>query len=183
MYIATKMKNFAILLLVGLYLTACNSTTAPNPDSDNSPNAEKNEFGLLKVTPGGAITADDLIERLLKEENLTEVEMGEMKVKGIAEVKMEGKIVQMCKAAGCWYTVEGKDGTVLTVSMKEHKSLPKDWVGKTVVAQGTAYVNTISVEELRFALKEEGATNEEIESIEEPEKELNFLAEGVVLKP
>jgi len=139
-------------------------------------------FGLSKISTENVISAEDLVARLDKKEGLTELTVGENKLQGLPAAKVEGTITEVCQAAGCWFRMKTDSGKELFIKMKEHKNIPKDWSGKTVVAQGDAFIEEISVEELRHYLEDKNASQEEIEAVKEPKMEYNLIAEGVVLK-
>ena len=60
--------------------------------------------------------------------------------------------------------------------------MPKDATGKTAVVQGQAKVDTVDVATLRHYAEDAGKPKEEIEAITEPEVQLSFEADGVILR-
>src|SRR5689334_1126586 len=73
-----------------------------------------------KTTADGAIAANDLA--------------GKLKGAEPAEVKVTGKVVEVCKAEGCWLRMETASGPML-IKMKDHAFLvPLSMNGKTIVA-------------------------------------------------
>jgi len=140
-------------------------------------------FGSLKITPDGATSLDDVVAKLVAKEGLADVEVGDdpVTVQGIV-AKVEGTVTEVCQVAGCWFRIESTDGTSVFFKMKEHKAVPKDLVGKVVVAEGKAYEDVTSVEMLQHFAEDAGKSKEEIAAITEPKKEYKFFAEGVVLK-
>jgi len=139
-------------------------------------------YGLSKITAEGAVASDELVAKLVKKEGLQDITLeGGAKAKGLHS-KVEGTIVEMCQMSGCWFTFTTKDGKTLFVDMKEHKPTPKEWAGKTVVVEGDAYSQTVSIEELRHNAKENGASRDELSKIKEPEMQYKFVAEGAILK-
>ncbi len=52
-------------------------------------------------------------------------------------VLVSGKIVDVCKGAGCWVEVEAADSSrIICKSLDESVTFPKDVVGKTIQVQG-----------------------------------------------
>jgi hypothetical protein len=99
------------------------------------------------------------------------------------DVKVTGKVAEVCQVKGCWMTLVKDDGSAMRVSFKDYAFfMPKDISGKTVIIQGKAYMNTTSVEELRHYAEDANKSKEEIEAITEPKKELAFEAEGVIVR-
>jgi hypothetical protein len=98
-----------------------------------------------------------------------------------ATVKVEGKVVEVCKAEGCWLRMQTANGTML-VKMKDHAYLvPLSLNGKTIVAEGTASMKTTSVEMLRHYAEDGGKSKDEIEKITEPKREIVMQASGILV--
>ena len=98
-----------------------------------------------------------------------------------ALVKVEGKVVEVCKAEGCWLRMETPTGTML-VKLKDHAFLvPLSLNGQSIVAEGTASVKTTSVEMLRHYAEDAGKSKEEIAKITEPKKEIVMQATGILV--
>lgn len=153
------MKKLVALLPV-LFLSFLSMAQPPKVPADKG-----STFGN-KVTEEAAISADALAERLTV--------AGESK-----EVKVTGKVIEVCKAEGCWVRVQTKGGSML-VKMKDHAFLvPLALEGKTIVADGVATFKETSVAQLRHFAEDAGKTKEEIEKITEPKKEVVFQATGI----
>jgi len=121
-----------------------------------------------EVKPGGVKPAAKM-----------EAAMGDKKT---AEMKIEGKVVDVCKKKGCWMTLEMPNGDPMRVTFKDYAFfMPKDIVGKNVVLDGLAKKQTISVETLRHYAEDAKKTSEEVAKITDPKKELAFEAKGVVI--
>ncbi len=128
--------------------------------------ADKGTIFGANLTEADAVTADVLAGNL----NST----GQTK-----EVKVTGKITEVCKAEGCWVRMETKTGSML-IKMKDHAFLvPVALEGKTVVADGVATFKETSVEQLRHFAEDAGKSKEEIAKITEPKKEIVFQATGI----
>ncbi len=128
--------------------------------------ADKGTIFGAKVSEENAVTADLLAENL----NTT----GQSK-----EIKVIGKVKEVCKAEGCWVRMETKTGSML-IKMKDHAFLvPVALEGKTIVADGVATFKETSVEQLRHFAEDAGKTAKEIAEITEPKKEIVFQATGI----
>ena len=128
--------------------------------------ADKGTVFGAKVSEEGAVSADLLAESL--------TQSGQTK-----EVKVTGKVTEVCKAEGCWIRVETKTGSML-VKMKDHAFLvPVALEGKTIVADGVATFKETSVDQLRHFAEDAGKSKKEIEKIVEPKKEIVFQATGI----
>ncbi|WP_421942223.1 DUF4920 domain-containing protein [Pedobacter sp.] len=108
-----------------------------------------------------------------------EATMGDQKQ---MDMKIEGKVVEVCKKKGCWMTLEMPNGDPMRVTFKDYAFfMPKDIVGKNVVLDGVAKKQTISVETLRHYAEDARKSAEEVAKITDPKKELAFEAKGVVI--
>ncbi len=133
-------------------------------------NAKTGQFGA-QMDESGAISMDSL---------LAMVKAGNTDITGI---KVEGKVTEACQAKGCWMQIDKGDGSSMRVTFKDYGFfVPKDCAGKTAIMLGHAFMDTTAVEDLRHYAEDAGKSKEEIEKITEPEVELAFEAEGVIIK-
>lgn len=103
-----------------------------------------------------------------------EAAMGDEKT---VDMKIEGKVVDVCKKKGCWITLEMPNGDPMRVTFKDYAFfMPMDIVGKKVVLDGLAKKQTISVETLRHYAEDAKKSPEEVAKITDPKKELAFEA-------
>lgn len=94
--------------------------------------------------------------------------------------QVKGKVVEVCKAEGCWIRLQKADGTSMLVRAKDHAFLmPENIVGKTVLIEGSATVKEISEEMRRHYAEDAGKSKEEIAKIKGAEKDVQFSAKGV----
>jgi len=102
--------------------------------------------------------------------------------KTTTDMKIEGKVVDVCKKKGCWMTLEMANGEPMRVTFKDYAFfMPMDIVGKQVVLDGVAKKQTISAETLRHYAEDAKKSPEEVAKITDPKKELAFEAKGVVI--
>ncbi|MBK9399288.1 MAG: DUF4920 domain-containing protein [Bacteroidetes bacterium] len=166
------MKKLFFLGVIAVALSSC-SQTANN--ENNEANGDSTATTLLqfgaKIDEAGAISMDSL---------LAMVNAGNGDISG---VKVEGKVNEVCQAKGCWMQLDKGDGTTMRVTFKDYGFfVPKDCGGKSAIILGHAYMDTTAVEDLRHYAEDAGKSKEEIEKITEPEVELAFEAEGVLIK-
>jgi hypothetical protein len=96
--------------------------------------------------------------------------------------KAMGKVVDVCQEKGCWMKLEKADGQTLMVRFKDYGFfMPKNIVGREVVLEGDANYREVSVQMQRHYAKDAGKSEEEIQRIREPKRELQFVAKGVVV--
>ena len=97
------------------------------------------------------------------------------------ELKVKGKVVDVCTEMGCWLKVETANGKMM-VKMKDHAFfVPLDLVGKEVVIDGTAKMTITPVDELKHYAEDAKKSKEEIDAIKEPKKEIVMEAKGVLV--
>jgi hypothetical protein len=111
------------------------------------------------------VSADDLKSRL---------------VNGQFQGQIRAKVVEVCKAEGCWIKVQRANGSALIVRAKDHAFLmPENIVGKTVLIEGNATVKEVSEEMRKHYAEDAGKSKKEIAKIKGPEKDVQFTATGV----
>lgn len=108
--------------------------------------------------------------------NELEQKIGESKYEGM----VKGKVVEVCQTMGCWAKLQKDDGNTIMIKVKDHQfAMPKDIVGKTVIAQGEASIKKTSVAQLQHYAEDAGKSKEEIEKIKEPKMEVLMTIKGV----
>jgi hypothetical protein len=125
-------------------------------------------YGAGTNAEGDLVSADLLSSRMQKDKYLG---------------KVTGKVVEVCQEKGCWMKLQKSDGASLMVKFKDYKFfMPKDIVGKEVVLEGQAVVKDVTVEQLKYLAKDAGKSEDEIEKIKEPKREIQFIAAGVLVR-
>ena len=123
-------------------------------------------FGV-KTTTDSAIDVNELAALLL--------------AKPTTVAKVRGKVVEVCKAEGCWIKMETTNGPMM-IKMKDHSFLvPLDMNGKNIVVQGTATFKETTVEMLKHYAEDAGKSKEEIAAIKEGRKETTMQATGILV--
>lgn len=120
-----------------------------------------------KTTANGAIPVAELPAKLNGKESV--------------EIKVSGKVKEVCKAEGCWLKMETAEGAMM-IKMKDHSFLvPLSMNGKTIVVDGIATLKETSVEMLKHYAEDAGKSKEEIAAIKEPKKEITMQAKGILV--
>lgn len=147
---------FASLLLVTLSATA--------QTKEKVPAAKGVVYGVVAEEKAPA-TPDEISARLVNNQY---------------EGQLKAKVVEVCKAEGCWIKVQRKDGSAMLVRAKDHAFLmPENIVGRTVLIEGSATVKETSEEMRKHYAEDAGKSKEEIAKIKGPEKDVQFAAKGV----
>ena len=147
---------------------ACNTATTPVMAQDKVAEPTVKSYGE-PIKPEGAISTEELVKNMAEKEEFT--------------TKVDCEIVTSCAMKGCWMDVKLPDGEMMKVRFKDYGFFvpTKGLEGKRAVMQGTATREVLDVATLRHYAEDAGKSKEEIEKITEPEKNLMFLADGVLI--
>jgi len=92
-------------------------------------------------------------------------------------------LVGVCQSAGCWVNVQPSNGDIIRVRFKDHFLIPPTTALKSIsYFSGHVYYDTLSVELQKHFLADAKASPSEIDQITAPKIELNFEADGVLVK-
>ncbi len=157
------MKSVKIALF-SLFLLAAIATQAQPPQTPATPGTT---FGTVITAENATAVAE--LPSLIAD-------------KQMADVKIEGKVLDVCPKKGCWLSLEMPDKSVTFVKFKDYGFfVPLELIGKTVVVEGQAKKIETSVEELKHYAEDAKKSKEEIEAITEPKKEIRLTANGVLV--
>lgn len=159
------MKKLFYISLIALTYTAC------KPTADKAVvAADGSSLYGEEITADGAISLSELITTVNDQ--------------GSYEGKVEAEITGTCAKKGCWMTLKNDVGEDVRVKFKDYGFFVpvEGQEGKTTIIEGFAKLDTVSVELRRHYAEDGGATPEEIEMITEPEYNVSFLADGVIIK-
>ena len=132
--------------------------------SQITPSASGVVYG--KVSDEGKPVAVDKLEQNLKDNKY--------------EGKITGKVVEVCRAEGCWLKLKKTDGSAMMVKARNHSFLvPVDLIGKSVVVEGEANVTEVSEDMRKHYAEDAGKSKKEIDKIKGSEKQIVFQAAGV----
>ena len=139
-------------------------TSQAQDEKDKTPAAKGVVYGIVSVEKS-AIAPDEISSKLVDNK---------------FEGQVKGKVVEVCKAEGCWIRLQKADGTSMMVRAKDHSFvMPENIVGKTVLVEGNAMVKEISEDLRKHYAEDAGKPKEEIAKIKGAEKDVQFAARGV----
>lgn len=160
----------ALALSVALFISCGENTKMEHNHENAVADLGDGAYGFVKITEENAISLEELNSQIINNQEPI-------------KTKASGKITKVCQHTGCWVTVEKPDGSEMLVEFKDEFSIPKQgMVGKTIYFQGEGIKETYSVDELKEMARKDGKTQAEIDQIKEPEYEVKFVAEGVLIK-
>lgn len=139
-----------------------------NAQPPDVPAEKGSKFGA-DVTAEKAVAVEEMVKTL-------EAKPGEK-----LEVKIQGTVVEVCQAEGCWLRIKNGDSKIM-VRMKDHKwFVPTALNGKTIILEGIAEIKETSVAQLKHYAEDAGKTQAEIDAIKEPKKEVLVNAKGILV--
>lgn len=144
-------------------------------------------FSCKQATPVATTVEGDYFGAQFEVANPISVEKAieDLATNDTLNVQLGGLVQSVCKSKGCWTNIasnlESEDK--IFVKFKDYGFfLPLDCEGQEIVLEGKAYMEVTSVDELRHYAEDENKSQEEIDAINEPAKELKFMASGAYLK-
>ena len=168
------MKNIIAISLMIFALLACQNSNNSSqqeeiPVSEAGMDMQDQNYYGDKISGEGAIAVEDMVKQVEE--------------KGTFEGTVEGEITATCVKKGCWMTLKNMDDEI-RVKFKDYGFFvpTEGQEGKTAIMQGIAYLDTISVELRKHYAEDAGKSQEEIDAITEPEYDVSFLANGVIIK-
>ncbi|OON70043.1 DUF4920 domain-containing protein [Hymenobacter sp. CRA2] len=169
-----KRSLLALTAAVAL-LTACQQQAGTETAAAATPAAEKAPAPAGGQTYGAAVTEDGA-----QPMSALATTLG---TQDSAKVKLVGQITDVCQAKGCWMKMQTADGKEMRVRFKDYAFfVPKDVKGKTVVVDGWAHREEVPVADLQHYAKDAGKSEKEVAAITQPEQQVNFMADGVLIK-
>lgn len=140
------------------------SMTLLAQDKEKTPAEKGVVYGMVSEEKS-AVSPDELKSKLVNDKY---------------EGQVKGKVVEVCKAEGCWIRLQKADGSSMMVRAKDHAFLmPENIVGKTVLIEGSATIKEVTEELRKHYAEDAGKSKEEIARIKGPEKDVQFSAKGV----
>lgn len=98
-------------------------------------------------------------------------------------VKFQSNIKEVCKKKGCWMQMDLTDDKQSFVKFKDYGFfVPLNADNSEAIVNGIAFVDVVSVAELKHYAKDGGKSRAEINKISKPEITYSFKATGVYIK-
>lgn len=165
------MKNIFILSCSLLFLVSCKKETTETVEANVKPQATYESFGE-KILADQALTSQEMLEKYKT-----------LKPGDTIDVKFESTIKEVCKKKGCWMSMELGDNQETFVKFKDYEFfVPKNADKSVAILSGKAFMDSVSVNQLRHYAKDGGKSEEEIAQIIAPEVKYGFEANGVLIQ-
>lgn len=161
-------------LVVVLFLTAACGSTEQTAAEEGTDTADATTEEQGPETFGADFEPNDVIAYADLAGQMTEADS--------VAVTVQGEVSAVCQKKGCWMNITQENGEEMMVRFKDYGFfMPLDIAGREVIMNGKAFYQLTTVDELRHYAEDAGKSQEEIDAITEPKRELAFLADGVIL--
>ena len=163
-----KTNLLAFLLLLTISCKQNNKEIASSNELTNT--AYTPEVFGDSIDVSGALSVNDVLASLKTNDSIM--------------CAVNGYVTGVCHAKGCWMMLSQSpsDSTGLFVKFADYGFfVPKDLSSSRVIVRGKAFKQVTSVDELKHYAEDEGKSSAEIEAITQPEEEMKFMADGVVV--
>lgn len=137
-----KLRNIIIAAFISTAIFACNNTAKETKTASEEPEECKQEDKLTPTLTNGFYGAEFDIANAISLEDATKL----YKENGAKEAKISGTIEKVCQSKGCWFDLKGNT-TTQTIDFGHKFLMHKDLAGKKVIAFGSFYNDTTSVEQ------------------------------------
>ncbi len=98
-------------------------------------------------------------------------------------VQFQSNIKSVCKKKGCWMKMDLAGDDTSFVKFTDYAFfVPLNADNSTAIVSGKAFVDVVSVDELKHYAKDGGKSAAEIAKITKPEVTYSFMADGVYIK-
>jgi hypothetical protein len=98
-------------------------------------------------------------------------------------VKFQSNIKEVCKKKGCWMQMDLTDNSQSFVRFRDYGFfVPLNADNSEAIVNGYAFIDVVSVDELRHYAKDAGKSADEIKKITKPKVTYSFTASGVYIK-
>ena len=172
------MKILATIFLIALTIMSCKEQEGANDNAFAKAETAINTLQDEYVSYGAQITPENSLTKSEVTERYAALAEGDTTI-----VKFEAPINEVCASKGCWMRLDIANEEQVFVKFKDYGFfVPTDTKNGTAIVEGKAYLEEVSVEELRHMAEDAGKSKEEIAAITKPERELRFMADGVLLK-
>lgn len=124
------------------------------------------------VVPDNALSPSEMLDKYKA-----------MKKGDTLAVQFKSTINEVCKKKGCWMKMGLADDQASFVRFKDYGFfVPLNADKSEAIVGGRAYLDIVSVDELKHFAKDGGKSQAEIDQITEPETTYAFQADGVLIQ-
>lgn len=174
------MKKIILLGGCALLMFAFNSNPSISTSNESANNQtvenfdQKKEYASFgkKITPKSALSKQAMLKKF---EGL--------KKGDTINVKFTSDIKEVCKKKGCWMSMDLGNSKETFVRFKDYGFfVPLNADKSKAIVSGKAYIDVVSVAELKHYAKDGGKSQADIDKITQPKITFAFQADGVLIE-
>ena len=166
------MKKNLILLLFVVFIT--NLNLVAQQKNNNSTTINTKDFTVF----GEKFEASKVLSNKEMLKKYKAMKKGDSLV-----VKFKSSIKEVCKKKGCWMQMDLTSNQQAFVRFLDYVFfVPLNADNAEAIVNGVAYIDIVTVEELKHYAKDAGKSQAEINKIKKPEITYAFRASGVLIK-
>ena len=162
------MKKNVIALLVVFFVGFATQAQSKNTGIKTS------DYALFgdKFSPSKVLTSEQMLKKYKT-----------LKKGDSVAVQFKSNIQSVCKKKGCWMKMDLNKDNQSFVKFKDYSFfVPLNADNSEAIVNGYAFVDVVSVDELKHYAKDAGKSKSEIDTIKKPEVTYSFIANGVYIK-
>jgi len=166
-----NMKKLGLIVLVMVIFISC---------KEDKKSIEKNneEITTTYISFGDKITSENYLSKGQMYDKFKSLKKGDT-----LAVKFASKINKSCKKKGCWMRLDLGNNEESLVRFKDYGFfVPLNSKDREVIVSGKAYLDVVTVAQLRHYAEDEGLSKEEINKITEDEVTFAVESNGVLMK-
>lgn len=164
------MKKLVLVAAILSALVSCKKEKEAEIAS-TEPQVEYAVFGD-SIVPVGGLTYQEMTSKF-----------GDLVEGDTIDMKFTSTIKEVCQKKGCWMSVALDNDKETFVKFKDYAFfVPKNADKSEAIVSGRAYMDSISVNDLRHFAKDGGKSEAEIAQITTPEVKYSFQADGVLIQ-
>ncbi len=162
---------------------ATEATETPDAEAEETQKIEVKENTSKTPTVSYAKFGAPLaVTNVLSKEQMLQ-KYAKLKKGDTIQVKFRSKIGSVCKKKGCWMKMDLASGKESFIRFKDYGFfVPLNADGSTAIVSGKAFIDVVSVDELKHYEKDAGKSQAEIDKITEPKITYAFTADGVLIE-
>lgn len=162
-------KYFSVLILSGIAMVSCKK--------DHKIAESTNKMENYEIF-GDSISS----ERILSSSEMLDFYKN-LKTGDTVSIAFESVIKEVCQKKGCWMNVGLDDSISSFVRFTDYAFfVPMNAANQNAIMEGKAFVDIVSVDELRHFAEDAGKSAVEIAEITEPKITFAFKADGVAIE-
>ena len=166
------LKNSILIAIAAIFLISCKNESMENKVKEQEKTAVTYRSFGAEISSEGALTKQEMFANY---KNLKEGDT--------LNVAFASSINEVCKKKGCWMNLDLGNESESFVKFKDYGFfMPLNSDRREVIVSGKAFVEIVSVDQLKHFASDAGKSQEDIDAITAPKYTYAFIADGVLMK-